>query len=413
MNAARVPNGPGGRPVRRVPQFGFTLIEILMAMFIMALGVVGVMSLFPVGLESTRTAMDATMTDIIGRTGLAMMQCYMNTSEIYDCGTGKPGRPWEYVRWRDPSRSCILDSSDGDKKIRYWRQHDCWVSGISSLDGFYVRFVYGREANFAAGQVRRIQSSSGNLLTIDGNYPSPMNKVPPGLERQRNKAKLIVTRYGFPLQWKPVRLAVVRQVNGSAIVPSDVLDSNKNGTPPIPWGGNEWGGGEYFILFTSGKARGRLLRLSGGGRRQLSVKTGGINLEDDGVRPGDTLSVLGCEDVRPCTFPPNFGQAKFNLRFETPPVIPYYSVPVPPDVKKDNANHTTFSMPAVYSYVCIISTVDAPPPVFADVGVAKTARVDVVVYKNYMRDPTDPSTWRPLDEQPRAIGVFTGFVSPI
>ncbi|MEW6359445.1 MAG: prepilin-type N-terminal cleavage/methylation domain-containing protein [Planctomycetota bacterium] len=411
MHAAETKNGFTVRRTFPARPTGFTLIEILMAMFIMALGVVGVMSLFPIGLESTRIAMDTTMADIIGRTGVAMMQCYMNASEIYDTGVGIPGVNNTTPHFRNPSRSCTIDEVFYPGRLRFYSlDHTTYVpsvTGSHNIEGFYLRFVKGE----AAGQIRRIASASQKDLTIDATYPAPMNELPPNLNR--NSSKLIVTRYGFPTQWKPTRIGVVRNVQAGAVIPGDVLDHDLNGDPSIPWGGSEWDGGSYYILFTGGRARGRLLQITGGGSNLLSIRTGAINLEDDGVQAGDTFAVLGCEDVRPCTFPPNFGGVRFDLRFETPPIIPYYTAPVPVEVKQGNAGGTDFSMPAEYAFACIISTVDSPPPVFPDVGGAKTARVDVIIYRNYGRDSNDPKTWESLEQQARAVGFYTGFVSPL
>lgn len=390
---------------------GFTLIEILMAMFIMALGVVGVMSLFPVGLGAVTSAMDSTMSTIIGQNAFAQMQCYMNTSETFDCGMGHPlsgGSVWR--RFRPPSRSMVLQwVSDGRDQFRYWRLYGNYVEQQHNLSGYYVRFVKGP----GAGQVRRIAAASGNTVTIDTTYEGRLGRLPEGLKV--NVSKLIITRYGFPMKWKPPRLAKVASVSGSRVNAASINGTDRDPrTEELGWSGGEWDGGKYFILFTSGKGRGRLLRVSGG--VSLNVNTGGVDLvNEDGVAKGDTFVILGCADLKPCTFPPNIGESddsQFNNRFQTPPVVPYYTSPRTYASKIENGGQGE-PEPAEYSYLCIISTGDTPrPPTGSeDTGTARTARIDVIVFRGYEMDKD--GKWPPLEQQPRAIGFFTGYIPPL
>ena len=409
---------------------GFTLIEILMAMFIMALGVVGVMSLFPVGLESVQTAMDSTMTDIIGRTGMALMNCYLNASEVFDQGCGEPERNREdWTRRRMPSRAAPVRRVNQDLTAVWFHMQPSWRwrcgRDNNNLDGFYLRFV-----GEYTGHTRRIGRSENQWLYIDTNrYDSPCDVIPRGVVAG---TKLVVTRYGFPTHWKPLRVGKVGTVSRSSVSPVS-LNGSKAELRNCGWRGDTWRGGQYYILFTSGNARGRLLRVSGG-INNLNIRTEGISLlEDEEVKRDDTFAILGAEDVFPCVFPPNisnlnlgggmqYNETRYNQRFQTPPTVPYYTRAVPLETKKmHSTTETTDFFPAEYSYLCIISTANAPQPGpwVADpeepTGMAKTARVDVVVFRNYSPDMAydDGLRWLPLEEQPRAIGVFTGFISPM
>ena len=74
---------------------GFTLTEILIAVFILAIGLVGVLSLFPVGIQATKDVVETSNADAIARTAFATMECMNFIQSIagdnaYSFSAGKP-----------------------------------------------------------------------------------------------------------------------------------------------------------------------------------------------------------------------------------------------------------------------------------------------------------------------------------
>lgn len=64
--------GWGGRA--RGGESGFTLIEILMAVFILVIGILGIVSLFPVGLDASRRVYETSAASITARSALMYLQ---------------------------------------------------------------------------------------------------------------------------------------------------------------------------------------------------------------------------------------------------------------------------------------------------------------------------------------------------
>jgi len=64
---------------------GFTLIEVLISMAIIAVGMIAIVTLFPVGLRSSRLAGDFTTASFIGQQALDSIRA---TAQVYDPGDG-------------------------------------------------------------------------------------------------------------------------------------------------------------------------------------------------------------------------------------------------------------------------------------------------------------------------------------
>jgi len=372
-----------GRMMTNSNKTGFTLIEILIALFVMAVGIIGVMSAFPVGIEATREAVDNAMVCIIGKSAIDQMQVYMNTSEIFD------SRPGVYKRYYTAS------SGSGGHTVAFVQSGGRPVSANynANFTGFYLNILYGP----GTGRVMRISSASGNMFSLDGSDPP--------LPNLNEMTKFTVTRYGFPHTWSPIRVARVSSVGGGSVGVRSILRRGNLG-----WRGGEWRGTgrnvRFYCMFTSGPAKGRVYQVTSNGSNSVSLRTGRRSLaEDDRVRVGDTILIMGTRDIRPCTYPPNFGQSTLSS-WGTPPTVQYYLSQNQAD-QPDGIVRTS-----LYSWVCIISDAGGPQPApTGNIPPAGAARLDVIVYKGYSLSGTN--RWRELPSQPASIGYVTAYVSPL
>jgi len=365
---------------------GFTLLEILIALFVMSVGIVGVLALFPVGIEASREAMDNMMVSIIGESAIDQMQIYMNVSQIFDSRPGVYKRYYTAVSTGDTSSVSFIQEGGRPPYV---------TENGANFAGFYLRVLSGT----GAGRVALITGASGTTFNV---MWTGRGLSAPALD---STSKFVVTRYGFPTTPKPVRVARVTSVGGNSVTVESVY---RPGRSPEGWSGGVWGRG-YYVIFTSGFARGKIYEVKGNTGSSISMETGSRSLEeDDRVRRGDTLMVLGNDDVLP-TYPPNFGKTTIERRWgiRVPPIIYYYTSPRQADEDPDIVKS------ALYGWAAIISTADAPPGGGAT-GVATacaSARVDIIVFKNYAMSGTN--TWYPLSEQPPAIGYVTAYISPL
>ena len=92
----------------------FTLIEILMAVFILAIGLISLLAVFPKGVSLGTKVTDKTMSTIILRNGVAVVQHMSETIEIvrvpsyavlpHPTGGGNPHAPYTlYYKITNPS----------------------------------------------------------------------------------------------------------------------------------------------------------------------------------------------------------------------------------------------------------------------------------------------------------------------
>jgi uncharacterized protein (TIGR02598 family) len=65
---------------------GFSMVEVALAVAVVAIGLVGIVALFPIGLDATRGANDATRMATIAERYIAAYQQYGLNTRYYDAG---------------------------------------------------------------------------------------------------------------------------------------------------------------------------------------------------------------------------------------------------------------------------------------------------------------------------------------
>ena len=97
------------------PQAAFTLTEVLISLFVLSVGILGVMALFPVGLDATTRTLDSTTGSVLTQSALAELQYRQDVMEDFETNhnadgvwfdpglnktfrfTGKPSHSWNAV----------------------------------------------------------------------------------------------------------------------------------------------------------------------------------------------------------------------------------------------------------------------------------------------------------------------------
>lgn len=87
-NAARISPRITHHASRITGRHAFTLVEVALAIAVVAIGLVGVLALFPLGLRATRGAMDDTQMATIGQEFIAKYQQMALTNVNYDTANG-------------------------------------------------------------------------------------------------------------------------------------------------------------------------------------------------------------------------------------------------------------------------------------------------------------------------------------
>ena len=127
---------------RRAARGGFTLIEIMVALTILALGIVAVVQLFPRGLEQSRIAQERQVVASLAKTELGRVKVG---------GVGDP-----LVEWAEQNALRQLGLTE-----RAYSLYEGWRSSVQRLGGnvgggdvelyrvsFFVRMTDGRDEKF-------------------------------------------------------------------------------------------------------------------------------------------------------------------------------------------------------------------------------------------------------------------------
>ena len=216
---------------------GFSLVEILVAMFIFAIGVMGVLSMFPVAMKMGSDAIGNMRAIGIGRSGIAQTQFDCSAS-VYEIGT-------------------LIPASDSDAI--------CSVAFAGDRSGWFLTTLAPGDPPGAAHEHCRLivyGPAGSNAVTV---YP-PWNQIP------EPDTKFVVTRLGLPdiLADAEPRDGYVGEwttdgFRAGWLNPNmddlDVASWSCSWNPPVIPAGPLMDHPGYFVLFTSGPASGRILRI--------------------------------------------------------------------------------------------------------------------------------------------------------
>ena len=363
---------------------GFTLIEILIALFIFMIGVLGIFAVIPVAMDQSARAVRKTRGQIMAQ--------YAVASLVYDLQAALPfykgalaanvssgatsfqaaGSPGWSGQWSSPYHALITsgagrgairgissntadtltvtagwpDLGQGDKfEVVYYEGMAIGGGAANELKistnpwtadqwkDLYVSIIAG----CGMGQARRITGNGTDTLTVS----RPWTVAPTTASRFRVAA---------------VALDAINQETSprDGTVMSDPTDNtittDQNGLS------FDTTNGDFFILITSGRAAGTVCKLTGVTGGNVIVTTAGAKLQTRGLRAGDTYYIVG-NRTGVYSYPGNhFGTPN------TPQTAPDPSFPDRPE----------------YRYVIVFSD-----PGAVRTGSLSPVRVDALVFRNY------------------------------
>ena len=318
---------------------GFSLVEILIALFVFTIGVLGVFAIFPVALRSGSRSVATTRGEIIAHMAIATLNYELQTP----CYMGRPG-----ATHADQDKLQALTGTT-------WGT-DEWV-------GFYVT-LRNEEDSSIARQTRRITSNTATVLTVDSswtNKPTVGGRWRYAIYRRRlPAAEDTALRRGYVQEINPnaprVISVISRDREGSTYLTGwtanqyDGIHEYSTGSaqvwqnsPNVTGSGTTWGGGnvppgawlkiaglsgrylvsqvvdnshlrlkspypgenktgactitwiDHYVLFTTGKAAGLCLPIDtihdDTPSDRLQVRWGELN--HAGVEPGDEFVIIG------------------------------------------------------------------------------------------------------------------------
>jgi len=184
---------------RHNPVSGVTLIEVVIAIFVLSVGVMGIMSLFPAGYKLTSRSLERSISALAARHALARLAGFITSSAFTPPQPCQISEAERVGTVSGVNRGSLVVRVLGDQKPSSW----------GSLSGFYIVMTSGT----AEGHIYRISSydSDGATLTFHDN---------------------VVFRTEVNEDGEPVRVgdtfAIIGGSQGTACFPTGFTDNTSN-----------------------------------------------------------------------------------------------------------------------------------------------------------------------------------------
>jgi len=151
-------------PLAPRPRSGVTLIEVVIAIFVLSIGILGIMSLFPAGYSLTRKSVDRTVGALAARHAIARLAARVTKIDVPKpqdedlSSVSENGRVGTIAGIPVQNQ---LDCIGADRKVHSW--------GTDKLTNYYIVMTSGT----AEGRVYKINSNTATTLTCDTTFNLP------------------------------------------------------------------------------------------------------------------------------------------------------------------------------------------------------------------------------------------------
>jgi len=137
---------------RHNPVSGVTLIEVVIAIFVLSVGVMGVMSLFPAGYKLTSRSLERSISALAARHALARLAGFITSGEFHAPPPCQISEAERVGTISGVNRDSLVVRVLGDEKPSSW----------GSLSGFYIVMTSGT----AEGHIYRINTYKSDSATL-------------------------------------------------------------------------------------------------------------------------------------------------------------------------------------------------------------------------------------------------------
>ena len=212
-------------------QRGFTLIEVLISMAIIAVGMIALVTLFPVGLRSSRLAGDFTTASFIGQQALDSIRA---TAQVYDPGDGgfdsANGNGLGYYELPVSRTKGALTNIRFPRQPEMSQWWDIVLTGLNTYD--VISSIYGAQTNSGTvGGVYRSDNNDISFILVDNVDGPDLPAVTPAFNDTNGRDKdydefqdgdeivlHIEMRGGAPYFWHAMRAPVTEDIDLDGIL---------------------------------------------------------------------------------------------------------------------------------------------------------------------------------------------------